>query len=83
MENFNKNWLIILLTAVVFGLLGYLLGSVHHGDHFINHKCHKFHNYQDYDDFEKEINVDVSEIIEDAVENGDSGKVVIVKKIIK
>lgn len=83
MENFNKNWLIILLTAVVFGLLGYLLGRVHHEGHFINHECHKFHNHHDYDDFEKEINVDVSEIIEDAVENGDSGKVVVVKKVIK
>lgn len=27
MENFNKNWLIILLVAVVFGTLGYLLGK--------------------------------------------------------
>ena len=26
MENFNKNWLIILLIAVVFGTLGFLLG---------------------------------------------------------
>ena len=26
MENFNKNWLIILLVAVVFGTLGFLVG---------------------------------------------------------
>lgn len=26
MENFNKNWLAILLVAVVFGTLGFLLG---------------------------------------------------------
>ncbi|MFN0187984.1 MAG: hypothetical protein ACKVQV_04725 [Bacteroidia bacterium] len=26
MENFNKNWLLILLTAVIFGALGFLLG---------------------------------------------------------
>ena len=26
MENFNKNWLVILLTAVIFGTLGFLLG---------------------------------------------------------
>jgi hypothetical protein len=26
MENFNKNWLIILLVAVFFGTLGFLLG---------------------------------------------------------
>jgi hypothetical protein len=34
MENFNKNWLIILLIAVVFLILGFLLGRVtghHHG----------------------------------------------------
>jgi hypothetical protein len=34
MENFNKNWLIILLLAVVFLILGFLLGRVtghHHG----------------------------------------------------
>lgn len=32
MENFNKNWLAILLIAVVFGTLGFLLGRVtgHH-----------------------------------------------------
>jgi len=26
MENFNKNWLLILLVAVVFGTLGFLVG---------------------------------------------------------
>jgi len=26
MENFNKNWLIILLVAVIFGTLGFLVG---------------------------------------------------------
>ncbi len=26
MENFNKNWLVILLVAVIFGTLGFLLG---------------------------------------------------------
>ena len=26
MENFNKNWLAILLVAVIFGMLGFLLG---------------------------------------------------------
>lgn len=36
MENFNKNWLVILLIAVVFLILGFLLGRVtghHHGMH--------------------------------------------------
>ncbi len=26
MENFNKNWLVILLVAVIFGTLGFLVG---------------------------------------------------------
>lgn len=26
MENFNKNWLVILLAAVIFGTLGFLVG---------------------------------------------------------
>ncbi len=26
MENFNKNWLVILLVAVIFGTLGFLIG---------------------------------------------------------
>lgn len=33
METFNKNWFAILLTAVVFGLLGFLLGSREGGNH--------------------------------------------------
>ncbi len=33
MENFNKNWLLILLVAIVFGTLGYLLGKTSHGNH--------------------------------------------------
>jgi len=28
MENFNKNWLAILLIAVVFGALGFLFGRI-------------------------------------------------------
>ena len=27
MENFNKNWLVILLVAAIFGTLGYLVGK--------------------------------------------------------
>jgi hypothetical protein len=34
MENFNKNWLLILLVAVIFGTLGFLLGrTTGHGQH--------------------------------------------------
>lgn len=36
MENFNKNWLVIILLVVVFFILGFLVGRVtghHHGKH--------------------------------------------------
>ncbi len=35
MENFNKNWLLILLVAVIFGTLGFLVGRTtgRHGHH--------------------------------------------------
>ena len=35
MENFNKNWLLILLVAIIFGTLGFLLGrTTGHGGHY-------------------------------------------------
>ncbi len=33
MENFNKNWLAILLVAVIFGTLGFLVGRSTGGHH--------------------------------------------------
>ena len=41
MENFNKNWLLILLIAVVFGTLGFLLGRTT-GDRD-EHRVMRFH----------------------------------------
>ena len=41
MENFNKNWLLILLVAVIFGTLGFLVGrTTGHGGH---HRMMKMH----------------------------------------
>jgi len=37
MENFNKNWLVILLVAVVFGTLGFLLGRTTGHGHGYGH----------------------------------------------
>jgi hypothetical protein len=40
-ENFNKNWLLILLTAVIFGTLGFLVGrTTGHGGHHGMMKMH-------------------------------------------
>ena len=52
MENFNKNWLLILLVAVVFGTLGFLLGRVTgHGGH---------HPMQNHHSLMKEVQIEVS-----------------------
>jgi len=41
MENFNKNWLLILLTAFIFGALGFLLGrTTGSGGHYNMMKMH-------------------------------------------
>ncbi len=41
MENFNKNWLVILLTAIIFGTLGFLLGrTTGSGGHYSRMKMH-------------------------------------------
>jgi len=36
-ENFNKNWLLTLLVAVIFGTLGFLVGRTtgHKGEHMM------------------------------------------------
>ncbi len=52
MENFNKNWLLILLVAVIFGTLGFLLGRT------TGHGGHRKMNMRGGDMRELEINVD-------------------------
>ena len=79
MENFNKNWLLILLTAVVFGTLGFLVGrTTGHGGH------HRMMNMRGGDMEELQIRVDddgegivkIDTIVKD-------GKQIIIKEIKK
>lgn len=82
MENFNKNWLIILLVAVVFGTLGFLVGrTTGHGE---RHHMVRMHHGDDMDDLE--INVEVDEDGEGLVKVDTiqkDGKQIIIKEIKK
>ncbi|NJN41529.1 MAG: hypothetical protein HC811_04095 [Flammeovirgaceae bacterium] len=84
MENFNKNWLVILLVAVIFGTLGFLLGRTtgdddnrherrglydRHGNEFILE-----HDRDDEDDVETIVSMDT--VVKD-------GKQVITKEVKK
>ncbi len=89
MESFNKNWLVILLVAIVFGLLGYLLGktsqNMHPFPHFDKHKMMMFSDKGALHD-DISVDVDVEKIIDGIDIKGidkDSSKVVVIKKIIK
>ena len=55
MENFNKNWLAILLVAVVFATLGFLVGKTTGSD-----KAHRMMRFQsdDVDEFNFKLKVD-------------------------
>ena len=89
MESFNKNWLAIIIIAIVFFLLGFLLGKTtsHHGEMY-NHKMMKFIEKSDCisSDDDYTVDVNIEKILEDVdikSEKGDSNKVVVIKKIIK
>jgi hypothetical protein len=79
MENFNKNWLLILLVAVIFGTLGFLLGrTTGHDGH------HRMMRMSDHDG--EKINVEV-EVKEDTIVKTDTiledGKQIIIKEVKK
>lgn len=84
MENFNKNWLAILLVAVVFGTLGFLVGRTtgHGQSHFKTIQMHS-------DDKEKvniEVEVDAEGDAETTVKTDTimkDGKQIIVKEVKK
>ena len=89
MENFNKNWLAIIIIAVVFFLLGFLIGktSFHHRSND-EHRMMKFIEKSDCisSDDEYKVDVNIEKIMEDVdinSEKGDSNKIVVIKKIIK
>lgn len=61
MENFNKNWLAILLIAVVFGTLGFLVGrTTGHHRHHRHHPAESKHlsRHLPADSVEIEVHVD-------------------------
>ena len=82
MENFNKNWLLILLVAVIFGTLGFLLGRTTGYDR--SHRMMKLrgdnmdelHVKVDLEDEEGEGTVKIDTIVKD-------GKQIIIKEIKK
>jgi len=89
MESFNKNWLAIIIIAVVFFLLGFLIGKTS-----FHHKCNDEHKMMKWieksdcmsSDDEYKVDVNIEKILDDVdikSEKGDSNKVVVIKKIIK
>ena len=89
MEAFNKNWLIILLTAVVFGTLGYLVGKTN-GNHRqiqIPHEDHKVMKFKSDDGnefiFEAEGEDGEYEVIEKSDTVIRDGKKIITKEVKK
>ncbi len=84
MENFNKNWLIILLVAVIFGTLGFLVGRTtgHGGGH---HRMMRM-NGNDGDKVDIEVEVDAAGDEETIVKMDTimkDGKQIIVKEVKK
>ena len=83
MENFNKNWLIILLVAVIFGTLGFLVGrTTGHGG---EHRMMRMHG-NDMDKVNIEVEVD-GEGDDETIVKTDTimkdGKQIIVKEVKK
>jgi len=87
MENFNKNWLAILLIVLVFTSIGFLLGHLaasHHQNSFNHGMKDKmmFYNH-DCSNMESISEEDIKVWVEKEGEDQDSCKKVIVKKVIK
>ena len=78
MENFNKNWLVILLVAVIFGTLGFLVGRTtgHHGHHRMEMHGGPMKELEIKVDTEGEGIVKIDTILKD-------GKQIIIKEIRK
>jgi autotransporter translocation and assembly factor TamB len=82
-ENFNKNWLLILLVAVIFGTLGFLVGRTtsHRGQHNMMR-----HHGKHMDKVNIEVEVDEAEGDESTVKIDTiikDGKQIIVKEVKK
>jgi hypothetical protein len=82
LENLNKNWLIIILVAAVFGTLGFLVGRTtgQRGPlpimRFQRHMGHDFGFEKGDDDADVEVTVKMDTVIKD-------GKQIIIKEIKK
>lgn len=80
MENFNKNWLIILLVAVIFGTLGFLVGrTTGHGG---QHRMMRMHN-RDMDNVKMEVEVSDEQTVVKTDTILEDGKQIIIKEIKK
>ncbi len=81
MENFNKNWLFILLVAVIFGTLGFLVGRTT-GNRGENPVMMMKMNDEDFD----KVNIEV-EVDDETTEKTDTimkdGKQIIIKEVKK
>ena len=86
MENFNKNWLLILLVAVVFGTLGFLVGRTtgHGHGHGRQERIMKLHN--PIDTFAIQVDVEAGDYGETTVKVDTimkDGKQIIIKEVQK
>lgn len=86
MENFNKNWLAILLIAVIFGTLGFLVGrTTGHPRHeakrmMWKQKGHPMDSVEIKVDVDTEGSVDVEVTTDTIVKDG---KQIIIKEVKK
>lgn len=86
MENFNKNWLLILLVAVVFGTLGFLVGRTTGHGHGHGRQERIMHRHNTTDTFDIQVDVEAegdgeTTVKVDTVMKG--GKQIIIKEVQK
>ncbi len=83
MEDFNKNWLIILLVAVIFGTLGFLVGRTTGND---QHQQLRWGHSDTKDKFDIQVEVE-EENGEETIMKMDTimkdGKQIIIKEVKK
>lgn len=86
MENFNKNWLAILLIAVVFGTLGFLLGRTTGHPHYKEKRMMLKQKGQSMDSVEIKVDIETDgsedvEVTTDTIVK--DGKQIIIKEVKK
>jgi hypothetical protein len=80
MENFNKNWLLILLVALIFGTLGFLLGRTTGHDGY--QRIMKMHGGGDMKELQISVDDDGEGIVKiDTIIK--DGKQIIIKEVKK